>query len=325
MGGNHAVGQRSGPARRGEPPQQMLTGVPAHVDGRGLAIAEAAGGTFINRDRMWHYVEGIENWNPSWPDHGIRILPGPSSMWFDALGNRLPAPLFPGFDTLGTLAHLATTGFEHSWFVLTQRIIKREFALSGSEQNPDLTNKDMRLLLQRVVSKSGPAPVEAFKQHGADFVVASNLGDLVRGMNALADEPRLDLARLQRQIADRDDAIVSPTTEDAQGLAVRAARRYICGRLIRVAPPHRLLDPAAGPLIAVRLHILTRKTLGGLQTDLSGRVLRADGTPLSGLYAAGEIAGFGGGGMHGYRSLEGTFLGGCLFSGRVAGRAVAPH
>jgi predicted oxidoreductase len=288
-----------------------------------LAIAEAAGGSVINRDRMWHYTEGIQNWNPIWPGHGIRILPGPSSMWFDAVGNRLPAPLFPGSDTMGTLAHLRTTGYDYSWFVLTQRIIKREFALSGSEQNPDLTNKDIRLLLQRVVSKSGPAPVEAFKQHGADFVVARTLGDLVRGMNALTEGPRLDLAKLERQIADRDESIVTATTEDAQVLAIRAARRYIGDRLIRVAPPHRLLDPAAGPLIAVRLHILTRKTLGGLETDLSGRVLRADGTPLPGLYAAGEVAGFGGGGMHGYRSLEGTFLGGCLFSGRTAGRAAA--
>src|SRR5437868_4864786 len=293
------------------------------VDGRMLAITERAGGAFINRDRMWHYVEGIQNWSPIWPDHGIRILPGPSAMWFDALGHRLPAPLFPGFDTLGTLEHLAKMGVDYSWFVLTQRIIKREFALSGSEQNPDLTNKDIRLLLQRVVSKSGPAPVEAFKQMGADFVVASNLGDLVRGMNALADEPRLDLANLQRQIADRDDAIAGATTGYAQGLPIRAARRYLGDRLIRVARPHRLLDAAAGPLIAVRLRILTRKTLGGLQTDLSGRVLRADGTPLPGLYAAGEVAGFGGGGMHGYRSLEGTFLGGCLFSGRTAGRAAS--
>jgi len=244
-------------------------------------------------------------------------------MWFDAIGNRLPAPFFPGSDTLGTLAHLRTTGYDYSWFVLTQRIIKREFALSGSEQNPDLTNKDIRLLLQRVASTSGPAPVEAFKQHGADFVVASNLGDLVHGMKSLADEPRLDLAKLQRQIADRDDAIAGPATGDAQVLAIRAARRYLGDRLIRVARPHRLLDAAAGPLIAVRLHILTRKSLGGLQTDLSGRVLRPDGTPLPGLYAAGEVAGFGGGGMHGYRSLEGTFLGGCLFSGRTAGRAAA--
>jgi predicted oxidoreductase len=323
LGGNHDLVRQNWPARLGDPPGQMLSGVPAHVDGRMLAITQAAGAALINRDRMWHYVEGIQNWNPIWPNHGIRILPGPSSIWFDALGNRLPAPLFPGFDTLGTLEHLRRTGFDYSWFVLTQRIIKREFALSGSEQNPDLTNKDIRLLLQRVLSKSGPAPVEAFKEHGADFVVANNLGDLIRGMNALTDEPRLDPVRLEREIAARDREIDSGMTQEPQILAIRAARRYLGDRLIRVATPHRLLDPAAGPLIAVRLHILTRKTLGGLQTDLSGRVLRSDGTPLAGLYAAGEVAGFGGGGMHGYRSLEGTFLGGCLFSGRVAGRAVA--
>ena len=323
LGGNHELVRTNWPARLGAAPQQMLSGVPAHVDGRMLAITERAGGAFINRDRMWHYVEGVQNWSPIWPDHGIRILPGPSSMWFDALGNRLPAPLFPGFDTLGTLEHLRRTGFDYSWFVLTQRIIKREFALSGSEQNPDLTNKDVRLLLQRVISKSGPAPVEAFKERGADFVVSSNLGDLVRGMNALTDEPRLDPVALEREIAARDREVNNGMTKDAQILAIRTARRYLGDRLIRVATAHRLLDPAAGPLIGVRLRILTRKTLGGLQTDLSGRVLRSDGTPLPGLYAAGEVAGFGGGGMHGYRSLEGTFLGGCLFSGRVAGRAVA--
>ena len=323
LGGNHDLVRKNWPARLGDPPRQMLSGVPAHVDGRMLAITETAGGTVINRDRMWHYVEGIQNWNPIWPDHGIRILPGPSSMWFDATGNRLPAPLFPGFDTLGTLEYLRKTGFDYSWFVLTQGIIKREFALSGSEQNPDLTNKDIGLLLRRVISKSGPAPVEAFKQRGADFVVASSVGDLVRGMNALTDEPRLDPGKVEREIAARDRQIPNGMTQDAQIVAIRAARHYLGDRLIRVATPHRLLDPAAGPLIAVRLRILTRKTLGGLQTDLSGRVLRSDGTPLPGLYAAGEIAGFGGGGMHGYRSLEGTFLGGCLFSGRTAGRAVA--
>jgi uncharacterized protein len=323
LGGNHDLVRKNWPARLGNPPRRMLTGVPAHVDGRMLAIAETAGGTVINRDRMWHYVEGIQNWNPIWPDHGIRILPGPSSMWFDAAGNRLPAPLFPGFDTLGTLEYLRKTGFDHSWFVLTQRIIKREFALSGSEQNPDLTNRDIGLLLQRVVSKSGPASVEAFKQHGADFVVANNLGDLVRGMNALTDQPLLDATKLEQEIASRDQAIVSTATEDAQIQAIRTARGYFGDRLIRVTQPHRLLDPAAGPLIAVRLHILTRKTLGGLQTDLSARVLGSDGSPLPGVYAAGEVAGFGGGGMHGYRSLEGTFLGGCLFSGRTAGRAAA--
>ena len=323
LGGNHDLVRQNWPARLGDPPRQMLSGVPAHVDGRMLAITQAAGGTPINRDRMWHYVEGIQNWKPIWPDHGIRILPGPSSMWFDALGNRLPAPLFPGFDTLGTLEYLRKTGFDYSWFVLTQRIIKREFALSGSEQNPDLTNKDIRLLLKRVISKSGPEPVEAFKEHGADFVVANNIDDLVRAMNAMTGEPRLDRDKVERAIAARDREIGNGVTQEAQVLAIRAARRYLGDRLIRVATPHRLLDPAASPLIAVRLHILTRKTLGGLQMDLSARVLRSDGRPIPGLYAAGEVAGFGGGGMHGYRSLEGTFLGGCLFSGRTAGRAAA--
>ena len=323
IGVNHEMVRASWPARLGAAPHRMLSGVPAHVDGRMLGIVEAAGGTVINRDRMWHYVEGIQNWNPIWPNHGIRILPGPSSMWLDAMGRRLPAPLFPGFDTLGTLQHIVRTGFDYSWFVLNQRIIRREFALSGSEQNPDLTNKNIRLLLQRVVSRSGPAPVEAFKRRGADFVVASTLDDLVRRMNALTGEARIDLAKLESEITARDREVDNPSTGDQQTLAIRAARRYLGDRLIRVARPHHLLDRSAGPLIAVRLRILTRKTLGGLQTDLSGRVVGAVGSPVPGLYAAGEVAGFGGGGMHGYRSLEGTFLGGCLFSGRTAGRAVA--
>ena len=321
IGGNHDLVRASWPERLGKPPGHMLSGVPVHVDGRMLGITEAAGGHVINRDRMWHYVEGIENWNPIWPRHAIRILPGPSSLWLDGRGNRLPVPLFPGFDTLGTLQYLRQTGYDHSWFVLTQRILRREFALSGSEQNPDLTNKDIRMLLRRALGSSAPAPVEAFKQHGADFVVANNLSDLVRGMNALTDEPLLDVATVEAEVTARDREVANPACKDLQMVAIRGARRYLGDRMIRVAKPHRLLDPAAAPLIAVRLRVLTRKTLGGLETDLSGRVLRADGEPLPGLYAAGEVAGFGGGGMHGYRSLEGTFLGGCLFSGRIAGRS----
>jgi predicted oxidoreductase len=323
IGGNQEMVRQNWPTRLGKPPAEMLSGVPAHVDGRGLALTEAAGAVVINRDRMWHYVEGIRNWKPIWPRHGIRILPGPSSIWFDALGNRLPSPNFPGFDTLATLEHLRKTGFDYSWFVLTQPIIKREFALSGSEQNPDLTNKSVRMLLQRVVSRSGPGPVEAFKERGADFLVAADLNELIRKMNDLTPYAALDPGRIRRQIEARDEAILNPSSTDPQVHAIYAARRYLGDRLIRVAKPHRLLEAGHGPLIGVRLHILTRKTLGGLQTDLSSRVLKADGAPLPGLYAAGEVAGFGGGGMHGYRSLEGTFLGGCLFSGRIAGRAAA--
>lgn len=321
IGANHELVRQNWPRRLGAPPRHMISGVPDHVDGRMLAITEAAGGNLINRDRMWHYTEGIQNWSPIWSRHGIRILPGPSSLWLDACGKRLPVPLFPGFDNLGTLKHILGTGYDYSWFVLTQKIIEREFALSGSEQNPDLTNKSILQTLGRV-RPGAPAPVEAFKRHGVDFVVERTLPDLVRGMNALTDEPLIELAALEREIVARDRQIDNPFSKDMQITAIRGARRYLGDKLIRAATPHKLLDPKAGPLIAVRLHILTRKTLGGLETDLSGRVLGSDGQPVAGLYAAGEVAGFGGGGMHGYSALEGTFLGGCLFSGRAAGRAV---
>ena len=322
IGGNHDLVRRNWPERIGAPPRHMVTGVPAHVDGRMLAIAESAGGHLVNRDRMWHYTEGITNWNPIWPGHGIRILPGPSSLWLDARGNRLPAPLFPGFDTLGTLEHIGRSGYEHTWFVLTRKIIEKEFALSGSEQNPDLTGKSVRDVLRR--GRAGaPGPVQAFLDHGEDFVTAPTLAELVEKMNKLTDEPLLDLATVEREVVARDREIGNRFTKDLQITALRGARAYLGDRLVRVATPHRLLDPKAGPLIAVRLSILTRKTLGGLETDMSARVLRPDGEPLPGLYAAGEVAGFGGGGMHGYRSLEGTFLGGCIFSGRTAGRAAA--
>jgi uncharacterized protein len=323
IGANHELVRANWPKRLGEAPKQMISGVPDHVDGRMIAISETAGANVINPDRMWHYTEGIRNWDPIWTLHGIRILPGPSSVWLDATGRRLPVPLFPGFDTLGTLEHIMGTGHEHTWFVLTQKIIEKEFALSGSEQNPDLTSKDVREVLKARVGKGAPAPVEAFKRHGADFVVERDLAALVRGMNAITERPLLELADVEREIVARDREIANPYTKDLQITAIRGARRYLADRITRVASPHRILDPAAGPLIAVRLNILTRKTLGGLETDLSSRVLQRSGEPLPGLYAAGEVAGFGGGGVHGYRSLEGTFLGACIFSGRSAGRAAA--
>ncbi|MFF3908918.1 FAD-binding dehydrogenase [Streptomyces sp. NPDC001848] len=322
IGGNHDLVRANWPKRLGNPPERMVSGVPAHVDGRMLGIAEEAGARLINRDRMWHYTEGLHNWNPIWDNHGIRILPGPSSLWLDARGRRLPVPLFPGFDTLGTLEHIMKTGYDHTWFVLDQKIIGKEFALSGSEQNPDLTGKSVRDVIVRARADV-PGPVKAFMDHGVDFVVEKDLGALVRGMNALTKEPLIDEAELRREIVARDREILNPFTKDLQVTAIRGARRFLGDRLIRTAAPHRILDPKAGPLIAVRLNILTRKTLGGLETDLSSRVLTEGGDPLPGVYAAGEAAGFGGGGVHGYRSLEGTFLGGCLFSGRIAGRAAA--
>jgi uncharacterized protein len=327
IGGNHDKVRRFWPKRLGRPPRTMVTGVPAYVDGRGLDIAEAAGARLVNRDRMWHYVEGLRNWNPIWPGHGIRILPGPSSLWLDALGRRLPFPALPGYDTLSTLRYLRTTpdlaAHDHSWFILTQSIIEKEFALSGSEQNGDITSGDWLRVLKTRLGKGASPEVEAFKAKGADFVVAQELETLVAGMNALTPTPLLKIEAVRRVVEARDAQIANPFAKDLQIQGVHNARRYLGDRLARVARPHRLLDPAAGPLIGVKLSVLTRKSLGGVQTDLDSRVLRGDGSVLEGLYAAGEAAGFGGGGAHGYNALEGTFLGGCLFTGRAAGRAMA--
>ncbi|MCF2529669.1 FAD-binding dehydrogenase [Yinghuangia soli] len=323
IGGNHELVRKNWPVDRiGPAPQSMITGVPAYVDGRMLEITEGAGGSIVNRDRMWHYTEGIKNWDPVWPDHAIRIIPGPSSLWLDAAGRRLPAPLFPGHDTLATLRHIVGTGHDYTWFVLTRSIVEKEFALSGSEQNPDVTGKDLKLVLSRV-KKGAPGPVQAFLDHGEDFVVKPTLRELVDGMNAIAPGPALDFAQVERELVAHDREVANAYSKDLQLMAVRNARAYWPDKITRVAAPHRFLDPAHGPLIAVRLRVLTRKTLGGLETTLDSQVVRPDGSTFEGLYAAGEVAGFGGGGVHGYNALEGTFLGGCIFSGRAAGRALA--
>jgi predicted oxidoreductase len=324
IGGNHDLVRKNWPVDRfGPPPETMIAGVPAHVDGRMLEITERAGGNIVNRDRMWHYTEGIVNWDPIWPKHAIRIIPGPSSLWLDANGKRLPPPNFPGFDTNASMKEILATGADYSWFILDQTIIEKEFALSGSEQNPDITGKDLKLTLASRLAKGAPAPVEAFKEHGVDFVVADNLRDLVDGMNKIARGPQLDHDDVLAVIEARDAQVGNKYGKDLQLMAIANARQYRGDRLTRVVKPHRVLDPAHGPLIAVRLNILTRKTLGGLETNLDSQVIRADGSEFDGLYAAGEVAGFGGGGVHGYNALEGTFLGGCIFSGRAAGRALA--
>lgn len=321
IGGNLDLVRRAWPTDQWGPvPNDMVTGVPAHVDGRMIQISNNAGANLVNTDRMWAYTEGMKNWNSIWPGHGIRIIPGPSSLWIDATGKRFPSNLIPGGDTISTMKHIGTTGHSYSWFILNKTIADKEFIFSGSEQNPDLTIKKVKNLLSKVGPGTHPA-VKAFMDHGEDWVVADDLGSLVEGMNAIADDdaPALDVHDLRRIIEDRDSQIDNNFSKDAQINYIRTARGYLGDKIVRCAAPHRLLDESKGPLIAVKLHILTRKTLGGIETDLSGRCLRTDGSVLPGLYAAGEVAGFGGGGMHGKNALEGTFLGGCIHSGKRVG------
>jgi predicted oxidoreductase len=328
IGGNIDAVKKNWPIDRLGPkvPKSFVIGVPAHVDGRMIDIAQASGASIINSDRMWHYTEGLENWNPIWPHHGIRVIPGPSSLWLDATGKRLPASLFPGCDTLATLKHICSTGYDYSWFILSKSIIAREFALSGSEQNPDITGKSIWMLIQRFFGSRETGPVRNFMDNGVDFIVENNLSDLVTAMNVLAKErggPALKVDEVKKTIDLRDAQIHNKYTKDAQIMLMDNARRYWPDKWFRVARPHKILDPAHGPLIAVQMNLLTRKTLGGIETDLQANVVRPDGSRFPNLYAAGEVSGFGGGGVHGYNSLEGTFLGGCIFSGRAAGRAIA--
>lgn len=315
VGGNPELVRRFWPRDRlGEPPEDMLQGVPDHVDGSGLLLAQDAGANVTNIQRMWNYPEGIPHHTPVWSKHAVRIINGPSTLWFDARGRRLPPPLFPGFDTLRAFEHVVRTGFDHSWYVANQRIVTDEFSLSGSVHNPDLTNRDIKLLLTR--SRPRPfGPVQGFMDTVPDFVLADDVSELVGRMNTLTGEDLIDEEAFRRQLVAYDRQVALGYGNDAQQSAIRTSRRYLPDRLMRTASTPRILDRGALPLIAVRLRVLTRKSLGGLQTDLSSRVLRPDGQPLPGLYAAGEVAGFGGGGYHGRRSLEGTFLGGCLFSG----------
>ncbi len=320
IGGNHELVRRWWPATLGAAPADMLQGVPDHVDGSGLLFAQDCGAHVTNIGRMWNYPEGIAHHTPIWRRHAVRVLAGPGSLWLDAHGRRLPPPLFPGADTLRALRHLTTTASPHSWLLCNRRIASSELRLSGSAHNPDLTNRSIALLLKHALPRL-TEPLQAFIDRSPDIVTADDPAGLVDGMNAVVGDDLVDEGELRRQVLAYDRQATG-LHNDAQLAAVATARRYLPDRLLRTTGNQQILDPAARPLIAIRMRVLTRKSLGGLQTDLSSRVLQADGTPLAGLYAVGEVAGFGGGGVHGHRSLEGTFLGGCLHSGLRAARGI---
>lgn len=317
IGANHDMIKKNWPKRLGPPPNYMIQGVPDSTDGKMIELTETLGVNIVNKDRMWHYTEGIHNYSPIWTNHGIRIIPGPSSIWLDAKGSRMSTPDFPGFDTLHSLETITKTGYDYSWFVLTEDIIKKEFALSGSEQNPDITNKDIKLLIKERLKSNVTGPVNAFLEKGEDFVVADNLETLVERMNQLTKEDLLDYHQIKAEIESRDLQINNKFMKDPQVASIHNAREFLGDRFIRTAKPHKILDK--NKLIAVKLHLISRKTLGGIQTNLDGQAFNQQNQLIEGLYAAGEASGFGGGGVHGYRALEGTFLGGCIFSGiRVA-------
>lgn len=305
VGGNPALARELFTESFGTCPDGMLCGNPAYVDGRMLAIAKRAGATVANENRLWFYPDGVTNIDPVWPNHGIHVTAGPSALWLDGSGTRFPPPLYPNFDTVGALRHVIASGYSYSWLVMNSEIFRREFGMAGQELNPAITAKNAWKAAKGLIHPKIAGPLREFLERGVDFVSAPTVAGLASAMSGVPDVSPIDPVTLEREIRARDSQLGNRFSKDPQFAAVYNARRYWPDRF-KVVRPGRLLDPKSGPLVAVKLHITTRKTLGGLQTDTQGRVLTAQGEPLPGLYAAGEVSGFGGGGVHGHRALEGS-------------------
>ena len=303
------------------PPPTLLNGSHKFADGLMHDAVAAAGGKLTNLDRMWNYAAGIHHWRPRKPNHGLSLVPPRSALWLNFRGQRMMPPLVTGFDTRDLVARVCNEERQYSWQLLNRKIAQKELAISGAEFNPSVREK-RKLAFLRDMLFGNFWLYDEVVANSKDVVVAGTLPELVAKMNALQGDTAVDLATLEKDIRDYDGRIERGAIDgDLQLERIRDVRAYR-GDKIRTCNLQRILEPKAGPLMAIREFIISRKSLGGIQTDLSSRVLDAAGAPIPGLYAAGEAAGFGGGGINGLRGLEGTFLGGCILSGRIAGRAI---
>ena len=303
------------------PPETLLNGSHKYADGRLHDAAAALGARITHLDWQWNYAAGVHHWKPRKPSHGLSLVPPKSALWLNWRGERIgPMPLVTGFDTHDLVAQICRQERAYSWQLLNRRIALKELAISGGEFNPAFREKK-RLAVARDMIFGNRWLYDAVTENCPDFVVAGTLPELVEKMNALAGDGSVSLEAV-RDSAERYDSLIDAGPrfhDDEQLRRIEFARRWIGDRL-RTCRFQKILDPKAGPLVAIREFIISRKSMGGLQTDLDCRVLDGTGQPIPGLYAAGESAGFGGGGMNGKRGLEGTFLGGCLLGGRIAGR-----
>ncbi|HLA33941.1 MAG TPA: FAD-binding dehydrogenase [Rhodocyclaceae bacterium] len=305
------------------PPQTILNGSHRYADGLMHDAVSATGGRLTHLDRMWNYAAGVHWPKPHDPLYGASLVPPRSALWLNWRGERFMPPLVTGFDTRDLVARICAEERQYSWQLMNRRIALKELAVSGAEFNPSVRDKKLFGFLRDVVFGNRWLYDKMLKEC-KDFVVADSLPELVERMNALngiSGDGAVSLAAV-RAAAERYDENLRGPADDEQ-IKKLAFMRTWKGDKIRTCKAQPILDPKAGPLIAVREFIMSRKSLGGIQTDLSSRALDEAGMPIAGLYAAGEAAGFGGGGMHGLRALEGTFLGSCVLSGRVAGQHAA--
>jgi predicted oxidoreductase len=324
IGGNLDLIRREWPAELGQPPQEILMGSHYYADGSMHEEVKRIGGNVTHISRMWNYADAVRHPKPRRPRHGLKLIPPRSGLVLDPTGKRYgPIPLMPTFDAHYALKRMLEDPRGYYWMICNWKIARRELDVSGSEHNPQIREKrPVRFLLSVLLGK--PTLVRYFIDHCPDFVTGGSLPELAERMQEVTDDNALDLAQMEREVR-RYDATLDrgrPLFNDDQLRRIEQLRRWRGDRL-RTSAFRKIVDPDAMPLIAIRMTVMARKSLGGIQTDLKSRVLRPDGEPMPNLYAVGEAAGFGGGGMHGKRSLEGTFLGGCVFSGRIAAQAIA--
>lgn len=305
----------------GTPPALLLNGSHRHADGLLHDAVFAIGGRLTNLERMWNYAAGVHHWMPRKPLHGLSLVPPRSALWLNWRGERFEhPPLVTGFDTRDLVTRICHEERAYSWQVLNRRIALRELAISGAEFNPSI--RERRILgFLRDMLLGNRRVVDDLIRHCEDVVVADTLPELADKMNALQQDQAIDRDKLSATIRAYDGRIAAGDMQDEQLQRIACARQWRGDRM-RISNNPLIDDPQARPLIAIREFIISRKSLGGIQTDLDCRVLDQAGAPIPGLYAIGEAAGFGGGGMNGLRALEGTFLGGCILTGRRVARAL---
>lgn len=324
IAGNHDKVREVWPRDQlGEPPEVMLNGSIPEADGRLFDRAEELGANVTHLEQLWNYAAGIRHWEPPFPNYGLSLVPGKSQLWVNYQGRRfVDPPLVGSYDTLLLIDRICREEKKYSWQVLNRKIANKEFSISGAEFNPAVRKKKVLAFILRLLQGNGEQ-VQEFIDHCPDFVTAESVAELADKMNALAETDDVDAKLLAREIADYDANIErgDRLQNDDQLRRIAHVRQYLGDRL-RTCNMARIFDPGAMPLIAIRTQILTRKSLGGIQVDLDARVLDKRGNPIPNLFAVGEACGFGGGGMHGKRALGGTFLGGCVYSGRIAARAI---
>lgn len=313
-----------------KPPAKILNGAHKYADGTLHTAAKKIGANITFLENQWNYAAGVHHWRPTQDNHGLSLVPPRSALWLDPDGNRIVGdiPLVTGFDTRDLVTQVCKHPDGYSWQILNYKIAKKEFAISGSEFNPAIRDASKFKLLKDILFGNKALVNEAI-QNCDDIVIADSIPELVEKMNALnANDPtvksKVKLKNVQKVIQAYDAQIDlgEGNFHDEQLKRIALVRQWR-GDKMRTCKFQKINDPSATPFIAIREYIVSRKSLGGIQTNLSGQVLMPSGRPIKGLYAAGEATGFGGGGMNGLRGLEGTFLGGCIYSGRRAGLAIS--